>query len=297
MKDDQPSQTASWIAICRSCGEFLPQEARLAEDPYGALLADPRAARWLRRARRVPRLTRTVVRLVRPARAWILYLQVRTRLIDDVIRAFLSAGGQQIVLLGAGYDCRAARFAPLLRQSVLIEVDHPATQARKRAALSGAALDVPTRYLGWDFEKRPMAELPAALAALGLDRGRPTLTIWEGVTMYLTESAIEATVAAIRALGGPGSQLAFTYFDRRLIGSRRGPVATLSTFVARAGEPFRFGWDPEALPRWLTERGLDLLWDVQAGDRAPELLPPGHAALVPRDGRHIALAAVRARSP
>src|SRR4051794_9163052 len=119
MKDDEPSQTASWFAICRSCGEFLPAEARLAEDPHGALLADPRAARWLRRARRVPRLTRTVVRMVRPARAWILYLQVRTRVIDDVMRDFLNGGGGQIVFLGAGYDSRAARFTPLLRRTLV----------------------------------------------------------------------------------------------------------------------------------------------------------------------------------
>jgi methyltransferase (TIGR00027 family) len=292
MRDDEPSRTASWIAMCRSWGEFLPAEARLADDPYAGLLGDARAARWLRRARQAPWLARALVRAVRPARAWIVYMQVRTRILDDVVRDFVAAGGRQIVLLGAGYDCRAARFATLLRDTAVFEVDHPATQAQKQAALAAAtSLRLPTRYLGWDFEKRPLAELPAALLGLGLDGDRPTLTLWEGVTMYLTEAAIEATVAAVRGYGSAGSRLAFTYFDRRLIQRKRGPVGSISPLVAHAGEPFRFGWDPAALPGWLAARGWSLLWDVEAGDRARALLPPRHAALLGRDGRHIALAA------
>ena len=115
--------------------------------------------------------------------------------------------------------------------------------------------------------------------------------------MYLTVPAVEATVSAIRALGAAGSRLAFTYFDRRLIGRRRGPLSNLSSFVARAGEPFRFGWDPAQLPQWLASRGLRLLWDVEAGERSPALLPAREAALVPRDGRHIALAALVGEPP
>src|SRR4051794_26114934 len=90
MRDDEPSRTASWIAMCRSWGEFLPAEARLADDPYAGLLGDARAARWLRRARQAPWLARALVRAVRPARAWIVYMQVRTRILDDVVRDFVA---------------------------------------------------------------------------------------------------------------------------------------------------------------------------------------------------------------
>ena len=37
----------------------------------------------------------------------VLYMQVRTRVLDDALLAFVRGGGAQIVLLGAGFDCRA----------------------------------------------------------------------------------------------------------------------------------------------------------------------------------------------
>ena len=85
------------------------------------------------------------------------------------------------------------------------------TTRRPRATSSGssrsAGLAAPVRYLTWDFEARPMAELPAALAAAGHDPAAPTLTIWEGVTMYLTERAIDETVRVVRGMSAPGSAL------------------------------------------------------------------------------------------
>ena len=43
-----------------------------------------------------------------------------------------------------------------------------------------------------------MTDLPARLAELGHDRTRQTLTIWEGVTMYLTPPAVERFIAERR---------------------------------------------------------------------------------------------------
>jgi O-methyltransferase involved in polyketide biosynthesis len=54
-------------------------------------------------------------------------MQVRTRLLDDAVRNFIDAGGRQLVLLGAGFDCRALRM-PELDCAQVFEVDHPATQ-------------------------------------------------------------------------------------------------------------------------------------------------------------------------
>src|SRR5258706_539991 len=61
---------------------------------------------------------------------WIAYMQVRTKLLDDAVRNFVELGGTQLVLLGAGFDCRALRM-PELDGVHVFEVDHPATQTHK----------------------------------------------------------------------------------------------------------------------------------------------------------------------
>jgi methyltransferase (TIGR00027 family) len=263
------SSTAAWVAACRTLGARLPRVAQLAQDPFGAAFA-PAPVDWL--VRHLPRLA-TV-----PAWPFLLYMQVRTRTIDDVLHRFVADGGTQVLILGAGYDCRASRFPGELADAHVFEVDHPATQARKRAVLDRAGAH-PSRvtYVGWDFEAQPTSELPAALASLGHDPARPTLTIWEGVTMYLTERAIDETVAAVRALSAPGSPLVLTYFDRHQLDRPTVIQRLLTRFVARGGEPFRFGWDPAELSGWMRARGFSLVWDRSAQALARDLLPPRYA--------------------
>ncbi len=281
MREQSPSMTAAWVAAARGLGAALPEGARLADDPFGRRFATP--------AIRVA----TSIGPVGPLFPFVLYMQLRTRAIDDVLRAFAADGGAQVVLLGAGFDCRAARFAEALGDAAVFEVDHPATQKKKRAVLAGAgARSARVVYVPWNFEARPLAELPAALAAAGHDASRRTLTVWEGVTMYLTEEAVSSTVAAVAALSAPGSPFAMTYFDRALIDRPRAVQRAISAVVRGAGEPFTFGFAPGALPAWLGARGFGVEWDKDAVDLAGELLPPSLRARARAftEHRHIALA-------
>ena len=106
---------------------------------------------------------------------------------------------RQVVILGAGYDTRAAR---LPRAGVrYFEVDHPDTQAAKRArlaALPGYPVDAAT-YAPCDFEREdPIDRLRAA----GLSAHAPTLVLWEGVVPYLTEAAVRATATTLATAAG-----------------------------------------------------------------------------------------------
>jgi methyltransferase (TIGR00027 family) len=260
---------------------------QIADDPYGAQFGG-RWAEALARAGATP-MRAGLIRLPQVAN-WVGYMQVRTRLFDDELRSFLAAGGRQIVILGAGYDCRAARFATLLAGARVFEVDHPATQARKRAVLAQRGADPAVDYVPWHFERRPLRELPAALAELGLDLTRPTLTVWEGVTMYLSPEAIDATVAAVHGLGGDGSRLVFNYLTRRLLERPRGLARLARAAVARVGEPFTFGWDPAELPGRCAAHGWNLVRDTDLEDAVPVLLPPYVAARCDVAERHIAVA-------
>jgi methyltransferase (TIGR00027 family) len=287
VRDQEPSFTASWVAGWRGLGHLLGDD-QLADDPYGAHFGG-RWAEALSRAGATPGVRAGLIRVPQIAN-WVGYMQVRTRLFDDELRSFLAAGGRQVVILGAGYDCRAARFATLLAGARVFEVDHPATQERKRAVLAARGAHPAVEYVAWHFERRPLAELPAALAALGLDLAAPTLTVWEGVTMYLSPAAIDATVATAHALGGDGSRLVFNYLTRRLLEQPRGLARLARVVVARVGEPFTFGWDPLELPGFCAARGWELARDTDLEDAVPALLPPYVASRCDAAERHIAVA-------
>ena len=282
MRDDTPSRTAAWVAAARQLGRLLPQSVRLADDPYGAAFTSLQLHRVIEDGRVPPQLAR-----VPGLSRWILYMQVRTRVIDDIARAF---AGPQVVLLGAGYDCRALRLPELAAKQVF-EVDHPATQGHKRRVLERLGVASPARYLSWDFETEPVDDLPAALAEAGHDPSAPTLTIWEGVTMYLTEPAIDASLRAIAAWSAPHSQLAMTYFAKSRLAAPSWTTRAIAAVVSRVGEPWRFGWAPDELPDYLAQRGLELARDIALADAARDLLPPELAREVDADGRRVVLAA------
>ena len=276
MRDDTPSRTAAYVAAARGLGMHLPDDVRIADDPYGLAFVSPRLAKLVERAP-------DGIIAVPGLREWISYMQVRTRLLDDAARA---VPGTQVVLLGAGYDCRALRFPDL---GPVFEVDHPATQGHKKRTLAAIGAVSPAHYVTWDFETRPMDELADALAAAGHDRTRPTFTIWEGVTMYLTEGAIDASLRAIRSWSAPGSALGMTYFAKSRLARPSFATRAIQAVVARMGEPWRWGWVPEELPAFMAERGWTLEEDVSMSEAAAVLLPPAYAAGVSDPDRRIAL--------
>ena len=287
MRDDAPSRTAQWVAAARGMGRLLPEAVRIADDPYGLAFASPSIARLVDRTRDERPTRANAIARVPGLSLWIAYMQVRTRLIDDAVRAF-AAAGRQVVVLGAGYDCRALRL-PELASARVFEVDHPATQGHKRAVLDRLGARSPARYLAWDFETHPMDDLPGALAEAGHDPAAPTLTIWEGVTMYLTEAAIDASLRAIATWSPPRSELVMTYQAKSL---SRPSLTTraVQAMVQRIGEPFKFWWAPEQLPEYLEVRGFDLTSDVSVAEESRRLMPPEFAILVARADSRIAIA-------
>lgn len=283
MRDDAPSRTAQWVAAARGLGRLLPESTRLADDPYGLAFASPALGRLIDRTRAAWPDGADAIARVPGLSLWIVYMQVRTRLIDDAVRAFVAGGGRQVVVLGAGYDCRALRLRELDGARV-IEVDHPATQHHKRAVLARLAVTSPVDYLAWDFETHPLDDLPGALADAGLDAGAPSLTIWEGVTMYLTDAAIDASLRAIATWSTAGSVLAMTYMTRSRL--QRGlAIRAVRAVVDRLGEPFRFGWEPDELPGYLAARGFTLDSDTSTVDAARALLPRDLAAQIMQTDR------------
>jgi methyltransferase (TIGR00027 family) len=196
---------------------------------------------------------------------------------------------RQVVILGAGYDTRAAR---LPRAGVtFFEVDHPATQAAKRERL-GKLDNYPVeaaRYVTCNFEREDPIE---RLTANGFDPREPALVIWEGVVPYLTEAAVRATATRLATGLDPRSLVAFDFVGKKLAMGQNLSEKDQQTreYVGELGEPIRYGSD-DILPllydcgfRWVrqldfNELALEMLGDYQR-DRQFRF-------------QHLALAAVR----
>lgn len=272
MKAGEASRTAEYVALFRAIESSLPAKRRLFEDPFARQFLGPRFG-LLASLCRVPGAADLVSRYIDGRWAGARSSAVaRTRLIDDSIADALTRGLDQLVILGAGFDARAYRLAGLSEVDVF-EVDHPDTLAKKRAILRRASVDAPARLrsVGIDFKS---ADLARVMDAAGYSTQARTLILWEGVTNYLTEAAVDATLRWC-ARATPGSQLLFTYVNRALLddpGSFAG-TETLFATLKEAGEQWTFGLDPAGLADFLRQRGLELERDIGSSEYRARYLP------------------------
>jgi len=276
----------------RGLGAFLPERLRLVDDPFGLRFAGP--LHVLRSAPKSELHARSASPLWLRGylRRFAVYMQLRTRVIDDDVDAFVRDGGRQLVLLGAGFDCRAWRL-PALAGATVFEVDHPATQGKKRVVMAREPTSARVVFVPWDFEHQPLAELPARLARAGHDGRSATMTIIEGVLRYLTAQAIDSTFECVKAYSTPGSPVAITYANTSLIEGRSEGGVGRNVVVRIVGEPFRSGFDPERLAEWLGKHDFVLDRDESATQLGSRLLGPRVGRIMSRRNARSHFALVR----
>jgi methyltransferase (TIGR00027 family) len=143
------------------------------------------------------------------------HVRLRTRFIDDAVNDALARGSRHLVLLGAGFDCRAHRLPVFARHSALVfEVDHAEQLQKKSAILREAGAHTPPWVIPIiaDLARTDLeAELVSRLDAAGFDRGRPTLFVGEGLVGYLDLASIQRLARVTAALSAPGSRVILTY--------------------------------------------------------------------------------------
>lgn len=183
-----PSLTAQRVAARRLSFERVP-----------ASFGDPSADEALARD-----VARSVVPEDRDDMAR--YLQARTTFFDRILLNALERGVSQVVVLGAGYDGRALRYA---KPGVSwFEVDHPGTQADKRARLD--QLGVPTphiEFVPFDFR---LGGLAAGLVRQGYRTNAPAVVLCEGVAVYLERSVLASLLGDLRQVSAPATRLAIS---------------------------------------------------------------------------------------
>jgi methyltransferase (TIGR00027 family) len=244
--DERGSHTAERVAIRRAAHQLLDRPPIL-DDPLALRIIAPESARELHES-----LAAVESSPLSPfLRA---FFAIRSRFAEDTLAAAVRHGVSQYIVLGAGYDTFAYRnpFAGLR----VFEVDHPATQARKRERLAAAAIEIPrsATLVGVDLAATPLL---AALAAAGFDAGRAAFVSWLGVTVYLEMPAIDATLQAVASLPA-GTAIVFDYGvpPESLEGRSRAAVEWMRERVARVGEPWKTFFTPQDLRERLHRVGF-----------------------------------------
>jgi methyltransferase (TIGR00027 family) len=191
------------------------------------------------------------------------YFLVRTRFIDDGLTRAVRAGATQVVILGAGFDSRAYRLRRQLRHAKVFEVDYGPTQAfKKRRAL--AALGPPPSnlvYVPIDFTREQLGEV---LLRAGYQPRRKTFFIWEGVTMYIPEEAVRATLQFVARRSASGSAIVFDHLSSTAVDAALAPESR-RPFLDRMraqGEPQIFGLAAGTEQAFVSSVGLTLVRHV-----------------------------------
>jgi methyltransferase (TIGR00027 family) len=233
----QASRTAVGVAILRLAHQLIDGQPRILEDPASVALAGPEVVAAVRERADEFRTPGAL-----GLRAHVL---LRSRYAEDCLAEAVQRGVPQYVILGAGGDTFGYRQPAWARELLVIEVDHPGSQSQKRDRLTAAGLEIPgnVRFAAVDFETVSLAR---GLEAAGMDSTRSAFFSWLGVTMYLTEDAVDAVLGFVASMP-QGSEIVFTFAQRPSGAREDAGRRRLAEQAAEVGEPWLTYFDPASL--------------------------------------------------
>lgn len=250
MKADRPSRTAHFVTLGRAMADAGLSHVPDFHDPTARVFLTDKGKQSLTKTERAAR-EKGRSRGVDAARVMADFIALRTSAIDTAVRDAIAGGATQLVILGAGYDGRAWRMSELAGVRVF-EVDHPATQNDKRTRVADLPVSAGiVSFVPVDFERE---SIESALDGAGHDHSLPTCWIWEGVVMYLTRAAMDATLASVARRSAPGSTLIVNYHTAH----RRFLVLLMFRLL---GEPQISAWAPQEMAADLQAAGFHVRED------------------------------------
>jgi methyltransferase (TIGR00027 family) len=200
----------------------------------------------------------------------------RKRYIDDRLVEALGTGINSVVILGSGLDTYAYRI-PMLSTLQVYEVDLPQTIAYKEGKLQQLYGSVPShvKLIPIDFDRQALGDV---LTSHGYTYDQKSFFIWEGVTQYISETAVR-TVFKFLAGTRPGSRIVFTYIVKDFIdGEKTYGLERLYRMTRVKNPMWQFGLHPSHVAAFLGEYSWKEL--EQVGDdkyRQRYLKPAGRA--------------------
>lgn len=295
MHPDRPSATALLIARSTLVLAHDPRYRRWVPAGAAELCAD-----FLRTSSGLAGLLPTLVRrfwfrwlafaLERfSVRGIMLHYLMRKRCIETHVREALAAGAQQVVVMAAGFDTLALRLHREYPDVVFIEIDHPATQRVKQAALAQRPPAANVHFIAVDFTHDRLEQ--KLLAHPGYDRRRDSVFIAEGILMYLESHERDSLFDFIYANAAHGSRFLFSFMRRREDGDIHfhATAWTVKLWLRWRREMFKWGIAVEELEEFLARRGYALLALCTADSFRSEYLD-GRASVPLADGECVCLA-------
>ena len=265
---ERPSSTAQWTTLGRVLELERPPAERIVSDEYAPAFLSSTSKALLAPLRRGSPLVQLAER--HPLAGVSAFGLCRHRFIDEHLSAALTdAETAQLLILGAGYDSRAYRFAADLAGRPVHEVDL-APLSRRKAAIVAAH---PEQFAGntinrieIDFRTESLAE---RLAERGFALGARTFVVWEGVSMYLSRTAVSDTLDTLVEVCGARSTLAMDFWHRLDgIGALRQVRRLGARAIALIGEPITFGVAPAEVTGFLDLHGFEVFDLVQSRELA-----------------------------
>jgi methyltransferase (TIGR00027 family) len=254
-KEEKASNTAGYTCFSRACATREKDE-RFRGPDYMAEIFLPAFARIILN---VPVLRRTFMSKVAPSGIYE-YVLARTKLLDEIFLDGLAKRVPQIVVLGAGMDTRALRFASKNQGTKIIELDIEKTQHPKIEILNRKQAELPNElvFASIDFNKQSLSDV---LMNAGYQKDHQSLFLWEGVTMYLDSDAVDGTLMFIRESSQKRSRVAFDYIFASVLRQENRFYGEKEIFdtVSRAGEGWTFGIEEGEIEEYLTERGFRMI--------------------------------------
>ncbi|CNI57167.1 class I SAM-dependent methyltransferase [Yersinia rohdei] len=192
------------------------------------------------------------------------FLISRIKCIDEFFQQH-AGNFAKIFILGAGFDSRAIRFQNLLQQSLIYELDHPASQKNKIAKLQELSISSPAnlQYIPIDFNQGNLAN---TLQGLPIKKGEKYLFLLEGLIMYLPPSTVEHIFSAISNYAPTGSEIIFDYVYSHVLSGENTSYDSIEIVevLKNIGEHWLSGIEKKQLNTFLNTYHLTLLHDVDA---------------------------------
>jgi methyltransferase (TIGR00027 family) len=287
MANQNVGRTALGAAVCRLIEQYEPAKTRLFTDPVAKdLVGGP-----VRVMLQLGAMRNFTVKQTDAVAQGIFGVQIcRTRYIDDAVLAGLARSIGQLVILGAGLDTRPYRL-PGLEHIRVYELDLPSVQDGKKKSLAKLFGHLPgnVTFIPIDFDTQNLATI---FSGTSFDSSQPAVFIWEGVTQYITEEAVQRTLAFV-GRSAPGSLIVFTYVLKSLIEHRSDiPDAEHMLETVAKSAPWVYGLEPASLATFLAPFHLTLVADVGAADYQARYLKPLGRDLPVFAGERIVQAAV-----
>jgi methyltransferase (TIGR00027 family) len=206
-KKPSPSRTAFFVALRRALANKAYPGQQFGPDDLAQYFL-PAHYRFLLRLKGVRRNAMRQLSAAMPGMTE--YVIARTAYFDRLFLSALNDCTPQIVILGAGYDTRAYRFASANRSTVIFELDAAETQERKMECLRHTRISVPesVRFVPTDFTAEPLS---AVLEKAGYRPQAGALFLWEGVSYYLDARSVDETLWFVSRAASADSAIAFDY--------------------------------------------------------------------------------------